>query len=270
MKKKTAVMATAAVHVAVASPGSAQFGVSIVSDPGAYTRMATELQQAIREYQAIMTLYQLSQQAYANMERAARNITTKEAWIPASISWTFPTTSNTYGTTGDWMVTANTGAGAQTGYVKATVALGNYGPVWGSLTAAQQDRLGRSYGSIEISDAAAQNALHQVGMIRGNSGATERAIARLAADASSNDPALNTEVGVLNQVSASGVIAARQQQNTNQLLAAMVDQQTAQSKMQRDAIAEAIAADVAARQNAAQNTAAIWGGTTAARMVRLP
>ena len=270
MKNKTAALATAAVLVAVATPATAQFGFSIVSDPGTYARMATELQQAIREYQAIMTLYQLSEQAYANLERAARNITTKDVWIPATTAWTYPTASNTYGTTGDWMRTANTGAGAQSGYQNATVALGNYAPVWSTLTTAQQVRLGRSYGSIEISDAAALNALHQVGMIRGSSAATDRAIARLAADASSNDPALNTEVGVLNQVSASGVIAARQQQNTNQLLAAIVDQQTAQSKMQHDAVAEAIAADVAARQNAAQNTAAIWGGTTAARMVRLP
>jgi len=270
MKTRTAAAVTAAVLVGISAPAAAQFGFSIVSDPGAYTRMATELQQAIREYEAIINLYQMSQAAYANMERAARNITTKNVWMPATAAWTYPTTSNTYGTTAEWMRTANTGVGEQAAYQSATIPLQKYSGVWDTLTSAQQDQLGRSYGSVEISDAAAMNALRQVGLIRSNSAATDSAIARLAADASSNNPELNTQVGVLNQVSAAGVIAARQQENANQLLAALVDQQVAQSKLQRDAIATAIGADIAARQKAEQNTSAIWGGTTAARMVRLP
>jgi hypothetical protein len=270
MTKKTAAAVTVAVLAGIAAPATAQFGFSIVSDPGAYTRMATELQQAIREYEAIMSLYQMSQAAYANMERAARNITTKNVWMPARSAWTYPTASNTYGTTAEWMRAANTGVGQQAAYRSATIPLQNYAAIWATLTSAQQDQLGRAYGSVEISDAAAMNALRQVGVIRSNSEATNAAIGRLAADASSNSPELNTEVGVLNQVSAAGVIAARQQENTNQLLTALVDQQVAQSKLQRDAIATAISADVAARQNAGQNTTAIWGGTTAARLVRLP
>jgi hypothetical protein len=147
-------------------------------------------------------------QGYANMERAARNITTKNVWMPARSAWTYPTASNTYCTTAEWMRAANTGIGQQGAYQSATIPLQNYAAIWSTLTSAQQDQLGRAYGSVEISDAAAMNALRQVGLIRSNSEATNAAIGRLAADASSNNPELNTGVGVLNQVSAAGVIAA--------------------------------------------------------------
>ena len=269
MKNKNVLVAAAAIGV-FALPAAAQFGFSVVSDPGAYARMASELEQAIRQYEAIMTLYQLSQQAYANMLRAATNITTKNAWMPPATTWTFPTATNTYGTTGDWTHTINTGTGTQSAWDSSTVSLRDYSPMWNSLSAGQQTQFARRYGSVELTDAAARNALNQVGLVRGNAAATDLAISRLAFDSSSNNPELNTEVGVLNQVSAAGVINARQQQNTNELLAAIVDQQTVQSKMAHDAMVDGIAISVAAQQHAAQNREAIWGGTTQAHAARLP
>jgi hypothetical protein len=251
-------------------PAGAQFGFTVVTDPGAYTRMASELQQAIRQYEAIITLYQLSQQAYSNMERAARNITTKAVWMPPASAWTFPTATNTYGTTAGWMQAVNTGSGAAAAWNSAAISLQSYGTLWDSLTAAQRTQFGRRYGSVELTDAVANNAMSQVGQVRGNAAATESAIRRLASDSESNNSDLNTEVGVLNQVSAAGVINARQQQSTNQLLAAIVDQQTVQSKMAHDAMADGIALTVAAQQSAQQNRAAIWGGTTQAHGARLP
>ena len=91
-------------------PAAAQFGFTVVSDPGQYSRMATELQQAIRQYQVIMKLYQLSQQAYANMVRASTSITTKNVWMPPTNAWTYPMATGTYGTTSGWTQAINTGA----------------------------------------------------------------------------------------------------------------------------------------------------------------
>ncbi len=251
-------------------PAAAQFGFTVVSDPGAYSRMATELQQAIREYEAISALYQLSQQAYAKMVRAATNISTKNVWMPPATPWTYPSATNTYGTTGGWTQAINTGVGAAGAYKAAAIPIQNYSSIWSSLSARQQAQLERHYGSIELTDAAASNAMSQIGAIRGNAAATDAAIRKLASDSASNNPELNTEVGVLNQMSAAGVISARQQQSTNQLLAAIVDQQTVQAKMAHDAMADGIAANVAARQQASQNTGAIWSGTTQAHRTRLP
>jgi hypothetical protein len=123
---------------------------------------------------------------------------------------------------------------------------------------------------VELTDALASNAMNQVGLVRENAAATDAAINRVDADSRSNDPNLNTQVGVLNQVSAAGVINARQQQSTNQLLASIVDQQTVQAKLAHDAMADGVAISVASQQAAQQNTSAIWGGTTQAHGVRLP
>lgn len=251
-------------------PAAAQFGLSIVSDPGAYTRMATELQQAIQQYEAIISLYRLTQQAYANMVRAATNITTKNVWMPPTTPWSYPSATNTYGTTSGWTQAINTGNGASAGWTSSAIPLQTYNSMWASLSAGQQTEFGRRYASVELNDAAASNAMNQVGVIRGNAASTDAAIARLESDSSSNDSGLNTEVGVLNQVSAAGVINARQQQSTNELLAAIVDQQTVQSKMAHDSMADAVVITVAAQQASQQNTAAIWASTTQAHAARLP
>ncbi|HKD06460.1 MAG TPA: hypothetical protein VKB79_11210 [Bryobacteraceae bacterium] len=264
------VLAWASVLGAISIPAAAQFGISIVSDPGVYSRMATDLAQAIREYQAIITLYQLSQQAYANMVRAATNITTKNVWMPPSTAWTYPSATNTYGTTAGWTQTINSGLGAVPAWSSSAISLQNYNPIWPSLSAGQQTQFGRRYGSIELTDSAATNSMNQVGVVRGNASTTDAAIARLEADSMSNNPALNTEVGVLNQVSAAGVINARQQQSTNQLLSAIADQQTVQAKLAHDSMADAVTITVAAQQAAQQNTAAIWNSTTQAHQARLP
>jgi hypothetical protein len=258
------------VAAALALPAAGQFGFSIVSDPGAYTRMATDLAQAVRQYEAIITLYQLTQQAYANMVRAATNITTKNVWMPPATGWSYPSATNTYGTTSGWTQAINTGGGAGAGWTSSAIPLQNYSSMWSSLSTGQQTQFGRRYGSVELTDAAASNAMNQVGMVRGSAASTAAAIARLASDSSSNDSGLNTEVGVLNQVSAAGVINARQQQSTNQLLAAIVDQQTVQAKLAHDSMADAVVITVAAQQAAQQNTAAIWSSTTRAHEARLP
>jgi hypothetical protein len=268
-RRNAAILSVTALGI-LALPAAAQFGFTVVSDPGQYSRMATELQQAIRQYQAIITLYQLSQQAYANMVRASTNITTKNFWMPPATAWTYPMATSTYGTTAGWTQAINTGASSGAAWNSATVPLQTYNPIWGSLSVGQQTQFGRRYGSVELTDASASNAMNQVGIVRGNAAATDVAIRKLEADSGSNDLGLNTEVGVLNQVSAAGVINARQQQSTNQLLASIVDQQTVQSKMAHDAMADGIVISVAAQQSAQQNTSAIWGGTTQAHEARLP
>ena len=224
----------------VATPAAAQFGVSVVSDPGAYARMATDLQQAIKEYQAIITLYQLSQQAYANMERAAQEHHHQERLDPGHDIVDLPERHQYLWHHGGLDADRKHRCGIAGGISERDRSAAELWPVWSTLTPAQQDQFGRSYGSVELSDAAAINALRQLGMVRSNAAATDSAIARLASDASSNDPALNTRGGCSESDQRCRRDRARQQQNTNQLLATIVDQQTVQSKLQRDAIAEGI------------------------------
>lgn len=264
---KTKVVLTLSALMAV--PAYAQFG-GIVSDPGAYVRMSYELSQLVQEYQAIMQVYQMSMQTYANLDRAAHNITNKTVWMPGTTDWSFPSAANTYGSSGPWVQAANTGAGSVPGYTMATIPATSYGSVMSNLSTVRQGQVGSHYASMELYDAAIINALTQSGKIRAQSGRTDAAIANFARDSSSLNPEMNTQVGVLNQISAGAVIQAQQQQNTNQMLTTMMDQQAVAAKLQRDAIAQSFNDDVAQQISAPANRDAVWNGTTAAHYARLP
>lgn len=259
------------VFCAIAAPVGAQFGLpSIVFDPTASSHLIEQIGQMEQEYAAVMNVYRTAENTYNQIIQNARMITNKQRWESLISPWVYPTATNTYGTTGGWISAMNSGAGALTGYRGATVPLGDYSSVWGSMNSAQQAQAGQHYATAELADGVAVNALNTTGTVRSNASATNSAIAALQSDSLSDDPNLNTEVGVLNKVNAANLISAQTQQDTNKLLAALVDQQTVQQKAMRDAWAESINATVAAQQMAQQNTAAVWNGTTQAHSARLP
>ena len=69
-------------------------------------------------------------------------------------------------------------------------------------------------------------------------------IANLEQDSFSADPDLNTEVSVLNKINAAGVLTLRTVQDSNKLLASLLEQQTILAKQQRDATTNAINTDI--------------------------
>src|SRR5207248_9030866 len=104
--------------------------------------------------------------------------------------------------------------GTANAYSQAVTPILNYSPVWGSIGASQRDQIGRNYGTVELSDGIAVNALGQLGSVRGNSFAVENALDSLEADSLSDDDTLNSEVGVLNKINAGAIIGARNSQDT--------------------------------------------------------
>lgn len=132
------------------------------------------------------------------------------------------------------------GSGAASGYGSAVTPLQNYSAVWGSIPGDQQDQLKRNYATLEIRDGSSINSMTTLGTIRGNAPQVENAIAGLEADSLSSDPSLNTEVGVLNKINAATVISLRNTQDSNKLLASVLEQQLAGEKARRDAEAKSI------------------------------
>ncbi len=74
---------------------------------------------------------------------------------------------------------------------------------------------------------------------------------------------MNTHIAVLNKINAAGMMAVRASQDTNQLLAAVLEHQIAESKKRRDAEAAEIADHVAYRSRGAAVAASGIRGTTA-------
>ena len=115
---------------------------------------------------------------------------------------------------------------------------------------------------LNSSDGANTTAMAAIGSIRGNAQNVQTQIANLEQDSLSADPNLNTEVSVLNKINAAGVLTLRTLQDSNKLLASLLEQQTIIAKQQREATTNAINTDISRRANLAGNMAQVNGTLT--------
>ena len=111
-------------------------------------------------------------------------------------------------------------------------------------------------------DGANDTALEAVGAIRGNAQNLESQLNNLEQDSLSGDPNLNTEVQVLNKINATNVLTLRSLQDTNKLLASLLEQQVILSKQQREATTNAINAEIARRSSLLGNITQVTGTLT--------
>ena len=244
---------------------SAQFG-GIVYDPTNYHNAL------LRYYQLQQHLLQL-QKSYVQLVaqynlamRMARNLENMPARYRAQFSeWRNVTAPNTYGNTGTWIIGINSGqpASISSGYHQATTALLPYNS--DHLSGMNADELARvksQYATVELFDGANTTAMAAIGAIRGNTQTVERQIGNLEQDSLSGDSDLNTEIAVLNKINAAGVLTLRTVQDSNKLLASLLEQQTILAKQQREATTNSINADIARRASLAGNMAPLTGSLT--------
>jgi len=130
------------------------------------------------------------------------------------------------------------------------------------MTDDEQARVKSQYASVELADGANTTAMAAIGSIRGNAQNVQTQIANLEQDSLSADPNLNTEISVLNKINAAGVLTLRTLQDSNKLLASLLEQQTIIAKQQREATTNAINADISRRANLAGNMAQVNGTLT--------
>jgi hypothetical protein len=241
---------------------SAQFG-GVVYDPTNYHNAL------LRYYQLQQHLVQLQQTytkvlAHYNLAvQMARNLQNMPARYRALFSqWRNGSALNTFGNTGGWIAGVNTG-NVGGGYQQATTQLSLYDP--GYLSSMDRDELSRvqsQYASVQLADGANTAAMATIGAIRGNAPNVETRMGNLENDSLSNDPELNTEVSVLNKINASGVLTLRSIQDSNKLLASLLEIQTVLAKQQRESTTNSINTDIARRGNLAGNLAQVTGSLT--------
>jgi hypothetical protein len=118
------------------------------------------------------------------------------------------------------------------------------------------------YASVELSDGASETAMAAIGAIRNNAPNLEMQISNLQQDSLSGDADLNTEVSVLNKINAAGVLTLRTAQDSNKLLASLLEQQTLAAKQQREVTTNTINADIIRRATFAGNIAGVTGTLT--------
>lgn len=234
---------------------SAQFG-GVVYDPTNYHNAL------LRYYQLQQHLIQL-QQTYNLAMQMARNIQNMPARYRAQFSqWRNASSLNTFGNTLGWITGVNTGA-VGGGYQQATTQLAPYDDAYlTSMDPMELSRIQSQYASVELADGANSTAMASIGSIRANAEILEAQMRNLEDDSLSGDPDLNTEVSVLNKINAANVLTLRSVQDSNKLLASLLEVQTVLAKQQREATTNAINADITRRASAAGNIAMVTGTLT--------
>jgi hypothetical protein len=204
-----------------------------------YKQLQQHLAQLQRTYGQIVTAYNLALQM-------SRNLHNMPARYRAQFSnWRNVTATNTYGNTSGWLGGVNADLNAVNGYLRATTQLGLYNQTaFANMPNLEQARVKSQYASVELADGANMNALSTIGAIRGNAAALEARINNLEHDSFSDDADLNSEVEVLNKINATNVLTLRSVQDSNKLLASLLEQQTIAAKQQREGTTNAINTEI--------------------------
>lgn len=245
MRKKTLLTLVAILTLAV--PAFALFGLGdIVFDPTNFEEAAQQLIQLQQQYWQLVQTYRMVENQYVQMVRMAQQLPSAvmARYRTLASPWTLPTPPDAFGNTSGWAQGINSGTDVSSAYSAATERLGMYGSAWSNIPADQIERVKSGYATVELTDGANLAVMATLGRIRGNASANDAAISNLENDSLSSDPDFNTEIAVLNKINAAHVIGLRAQDNTNQLLAAVAEQQLIQAKRERDAEAAAFNAHI--------------------------
>jgi len=242
---------------------SAQFASGIVYDPTnyhnallRYYQLQQHLVQLQKTYAQVLAQYNLAMQM-------SRSIQYMPARYHALFSqWRNGSALNTFGNTLGWVTGVNTGTLAN-GYQRATTDLLLYHPDHlSTMDAGELSRVRSQYASVQLADGANMTAMAALGSIRGNALNLEAQMGNLENDSFSNDPDLNSEVSVLNKINASGVLTLRSVQDTNKLIASLLEIQTILATQQRETMANTINSDINRQANLAGTLAGVTGTLT--------
>jgi hypothetical protein len=224
-----------------------------VFDPANYANAVQEfykLQQAyttaVETRDQIITAYNLAYQ----MAQMPQNLGAR--YRSDFAQWTNLSATNTYGNTSAWVNALNIGgaSSASQAYNSAVVQVQKYpAGIYSSLDTNTQATVANQYATSELAQGTITSTLATLGTIRSNSEAFSQKLANLESDTYSTDPSQQTQNALLGKISSATLLQIHSQQDTNQLLAASVEQQLIAQKQQIDAQNRAINNAIYFQQN---------------------
>ena len=180
-------------------------------------------------------------------------------------SWTDLAAPDAYGNTAAWIDALNLGGQTQAlaAYMNSVLQAQPY-PA--SALAMQdtntQSVIQNQVGTSELAQGTTTGTLATLGTIRSNSQALAQKLANLEADTYSTDPTQQSEMAVLGKINTATLLQIHSQQDTNQILAASVQQQLVAQKQQIDAQNRAINEAIYFQQNFPNTMQQITGGVS--------
>jgi hypothetical protein len=230
MKKRIAAALMAL--LLIVCPLWALFGIGdIVYDPTLYANAILMLAELIKSYDQLKAEYELQVWLAKTVpvDMSTRYRTVGAAWYGLQLPY------DRFGNLGGWVDAVNHGGNALGGYGGASIELRPYGSRFSQLTLDEQRKSASQYASAELADGINVHSMETIGMLRGNAPAVDRAIQGLENDSLSLDPAMNTEIAVLNKINAAAIANLRSTRDTNRALLSALEQQVTDSKRRRDA-----------------------------------
>jgi hypothetical protein len=246
--------------VLAVSVGTASAQLGIVYDPTNYANALLRYAQLQQQLVQLKNSYTELVAEYSLALQMAKSLENMPARYRAQFSqWENMVAQDTYGNTADWVRAVDTGNIAE-GYQEATTQLLPYSPTALSTMASdEQARVKSQYASVELADGANTLAIETIGSIRGQAQNIETQIDHLEQDSLSSDPNLNTEISVLNKINVTGILTLRTLQDSNKLLASLLEEHTILAKQQREVTTNTINADIARQATLAGNLHQLTG-----------
>ena len=247
----------------LAPAAHAQFAVFDASNFGEAVQEFGQLEQmyttAVETRDQIISAYNLAYQ----MSQMPQDLA--ERYASDFSVWTNLSAPNTYGNTSAWMNALDLGSPAQAaqGYRDAVVQVQGYpGGSLAGQDAATQATIQNQYATSELAQGTTTSTLTTLGTIRSNSETLAQKLANLDADTYSTDPSQQSEMAVLGKINTATLLQIHSQQDTNQILAASVQQQLVAQKQQIDAQNRAINEAIYFQQNFPNTMQQITGGVS--------
>jgi hypothetical protein len=224
-----------------------------VFDPANYATALNEFRQLQQSYTTalqtrdqIVTAYNLAYQ----MSQMPQNLAAR--YKSDFAQWTNLSAPNTYGNTSAWVNALNIGgsSSASQAYTKAVVQVQPYpAGSYSSLDPNTQATIANQYATTELAQGTTTSTLATLGTVRSNSEAFSQKLANLESDTYSTDPNQQTQNALLAKINSATLLQIHSQQDTNQILAASVQQQLVSQKQQIDAQNRAINQSIYFQQN---------------------
>ena len=211
------------VFILVVAPVRAQI---VVHDPQNYAQAVLIAERTLREYETQWAQYQ-------TLLRMAQRLPNMDRYrIPAGVIVSHDPPRWEYGT--PWLQGLNSGDARGGQYRKVARPLAVPAGLFDELPAAARRAIENAYATIEITDSVAQIAGHQVALVRGYSGALQRATQALEDDVLHPRSSYHEMTAILDKVAAGELLARRQDNATNQLLSHALEQVLVRGKRLRD------------------------------------
>ena len=227
------------------------YGQWLVVDVDSVAQLTKQVSQSAQQIK-------VAQQQYEHMKAMAQRLYGLSRYRSPSNVFEAIQYADQYAQLGSWAVGENTGKDVPQGYAAATVAV-KANDFLGKMNSGLASSTRAMYATQEVMDGHNISAIRAVGQIRNAASQYEAAISELERDSQDEGDTAQSQLSVAQRTNNSSIVQNRLTRDVLTIVSAQLDQQVAQTKAQRDSLAES-GNWLIQRQQGFENSAAVYDG----------